>query len=140
MGTRHVRFHLFLAADHVQLPTKERSFSMGSAAVRSPSIRFTPCPTSLRPRRQAPAYWQRGPTTCSTSAAGSTSPKGRKSCTCRTSPGVTTACSSPIPRTALTSPMSARAPRARRRATTSLRGPGWKGHGAERYDADILAE
>ena len=80
-----------------------------------------------------------GTTTRSLRSAGSTSPKGRKSCMCRTSPGATTACSSPTRWTVPTSPMSARAPLVHRRVITSLRGRIGKDR-CRADDADILAE
>ncbi len=63
---------------------KRAAVQHGLGGGRSLSIRCTPCLIAYRLRRQTRVSSQRGPTTCSTSAACSTSPKGRLFCTCRT--------------------------------------------------------
>ena len=126
-GLGTCRFPLSLAAYHLHCLQKSQ-FSMGLAANRSPSIRCTRCRIALRLRHPTPAYWQREPTTCSTSVAGSTSPKDRKSCTCRISPGATTACSSPTHRTALNFAYVGKRTTGTEAGDYLISGQGWQGN------------
>ena len=119
LGTRHVRFHLFLAAYHVQcLQKSDRSaWARRRPNPRQYAVRGAHSLFARGVKRQLISNRDRR--RALRRRLCSTSPKGRRSCTCRTWRAGTTACSSLIRRTARILPTSANAPREPRLAITS---------------------